>query len=118
MKFLLSPTPPWPLRAFIASFRRPFTGLWLVVMIYYVACYLLVPTSHTLRGNLPDPDDYMYLVQVMDWLKGAGWYDNIQHRINPPDGVMIHFSRLAMIPMAAIVLLFKLCGLGLRGGSM
>ena len=33
-------------------------------------------------------------------LKGAGWYDNIQHRLNPPDGVMIHFSRLAMIPMA------------------
>jgi hypothetical protein len=60
----------------------------------------------------------MYLVQVLDWIQGQGWYDNIQHRINPPDGVMIHFSRLTQIPMALMILGFQKLGLGPRASSM
>ncbi|MDP9127101.1 MAG: hypothetical protein M3N08_02415 [Pseudomonadota bacterium] len=106
------------LKSFAPMFGPPFEGLWLAVLLYFAWCYLVVPHSQLLRGNFPDPDDYMYLVQVMDWLKGQPWYDNIQHRLNPPEGVVIHFSRLAQLPMAALVLLFEHFGLGLRGSSI
>ncbi len=99
-------------------FRPPFDGLALLVVLYYGWCFLVYPHSQILRGNLPDLDDYMYLTQLVDWLKGQGWYDNIQYRLNPPDGVPIHFSRLAMLPMAAMTLLFHLFGLGLKGAAL
>ena len=98
-------------------FRPPFEGLWLLVVLYYGWCFLVFPHSQILRGNLPDPDDYMYLTQVTDWLNGQAWFDNIQHRLNPPLGVPIHFSRLAQLPMAAFILLFKMCGLPSRGAA-
>src|SRR5262249_48051307 len=73
--------------------------------------------SPTVRGNLPDPDDYMYLDQVIDWLKGQSWYDNVQHRLDPPMGGLIHFSRLPQIPMAAITWLFEQFGLPPNGAA-
>ncbi len=105
------------LRATAAIFRPPFDGLWLVALLYIVFCYVAYPHSAVLRGDLPDTDDYMYLNQVIDWMKGQGWYDNIQHRLDPPVGVPIHFSRLAQLPMAALLGLFELCGLGPRGAG-
>lgn len=99
-------------------FRPPFDGLALLVVLYYGWCFLVYPNSQIVRGNLPDPDDYMYLAQIMDWVKGQGWYDNIQHRLNPPDGITIHFSRLAQLPMAALMVFFQLLGLGPRAASM
>jgi hypothetical protein len=54
---------------------------------------------------LPDPDDAMRLVEVRDLLAGQGWYDLVQHRLNPPDGVAMHWSRLVDAPIAAMILL-------------
>jgi hypothetical protein len=118
MKALLSPTPPRLLRVIAASFRTPFAGLWFVVLAYYAASFFFCPHSQIRLGNLPDPDDYMYLDQVIDWVRGQGWYDNIQHRINPPEGVSIPFSRLAMLPMAGLVMLFRLFGLDMRAAAV
>ena len=95
----------------------PFQGLALVVVLFYVWAQLVYPHNDILRGNLPDPDDYMYLTQVMDWLKGQGWYDNVQHRMDAPAGVPIHFSRIAQIPLAAGILFFKALGLPMRGAA-
>ena len=53
--------------------------------------------SALLRG----PDDFMRLVQVVDWLDGQVWTDTVQRRLNPPAGVAMHWSRLADIPLAA-----------------
>jgi hypothetical protein len=104
-------------RAFIPMFRPPFDGLWIAGLLYYFWCFLVHPQGQILRGDLPDPDDYMYLDQVLDWLKGQGWYDHIQHRLDPPGGGMIHFSRLPMIPMAALILLFEALGLPPHGAA-
>ncbi len=60
-----------------------------------------------MQGNLPDSDDYMYLDQVLDWLKGQSWFDNIQQRLDPPHGVLIVFSRLTELPIAALIWLLK-----------
>lgn len=75
-------------------FAPPFHYFLAVVWGYYLLCFLIVPSSQILGGNLPDPDDYLYLTQALDLLKGQGWFDPIQHRMNPPVGTFIHFSHL------------------------
>ena len=67
---------------------------------YFILCFLMLPTSEILRGGLPDPDDYLHLVQALDLLNGQGWFDPIQHRMNPPDGTYIHFSNLLSVVYA------------------
>ena len=56
-------------------------------------------TSDLLRG----PDDFMRMVQVIDWIDGQGWSDTVQRRLNPPAGVSMHWSRLADIPLGAVI---------------
>src|ERR1700761_6319831 len=94
-------------RFFAAIFEPPFYGLPFLIWGYFVWCYLVYPDSAILHGSLPDSDDYMYLDQVLDWLRGQSWYDNVQHRLNPPEGVPIVFSRLTEFPMAAITWLLS-----------
>ena len=104
-------------QSFAPMFRPPFSGLWLAALLYFAWSFLVYPLSPVLRGDLPDPDDYMYLTQVLDWLHGQGWYDNIQMRMDPPAGVPIHFSRLAQIPMALIILLLERLGMNPNGAA-
>jgi hypothetical protein len=61
-----------------------------------------------LSGNIRDTDDAMRLVQVRDWLAGQSWFDLHQYRVNPPDGLLMHWSRLIDVPVAGLILLFKL----------
>lgn len=98
-------------------FHPPFRDFWLVILIYVVWCHLVYPNAPILTGELPDTDDYTYVNQVLDWLKGQGWHDNVQHRLNPPEGTPIHFSRIAQLPMAALILFFEFCGLGPKGAA-
>src|SRR5918998_5633310 len=53
---------------------------------------------------LGDTDDNMRMMQVRGLLAGQDWYDLRQHRLNPPFGADIHWSRLVDLPMAAIKL--------------
>ncbi len=99
--------------SYTSAFIPPFGELWAIVLLFYIWCYLVHPGSVILRGNLPDPDDYMYLTQVLDWLNGQSWFDNVQHRLNPPAGVPIHFSRLTQLPMA--ISIWVLHRLGMSG---
>ncbi|GJD54382.1 hypothetical protein [Methylobacterium dankookense] len=55
--------------------------------------------------RVPDTDDAMRLVGVRDLLAGQGWYDNVQYRFLPPDGVQSHWSRLVDAPIAGLILL-------------
>jgi len=59
------------------------------------------------RASLGDPDNYMRLVQVRDWLAGQSWTDVVQHRMNPPHGGDIHWSRLIDMPIALIILALR-----------
>ncbi len=56
-------------------------------------------TSDLLQGT----DDFMRMVQVIDWIDGQGWNDTLQRRLNPPAGVSMHWSRLADIPLGAVI---------------
>lgn len=105
------------LRSLAAIFQPPFPGLGLVLVIYYVWAHLVMPGNDVLRGNFPDPDDYTFLTQTIDWINGQGWFDNVQHRLNPPEGVPIHYSRLAQLPMAGSILFLHALGLPLQGAA-
>ena len=52
---------------------------------------------------LQGPDDQMRMVQVGDWLDGQGWRDTVQRRLDPPEGVAMHWSRIADLPLAAVI---------------
>lgn len=57
---------------------------------------------------LGDTDDNMRLMQVRAWLNGQGWYDLRQYRLNPPQGFDIHWSRIVDLPIAGLILFFRL----------
>ena len=58
-------------------------------------------------GIFLNPDDAMRAVEVRDLLAGQGWYDLVPKRLAPGHGVPMHWSRLADLPVAGLILLFR-----------
>ncbi len=56
-----------------------------------------------LRGGFADPDDAMRLVEVRAWLAGQPWFDVAAHRLDPPLGASMHWSRLVDLPSALLI---------------
>jgi hypothetical protein len=56
---------------------------------------------------LGDTDDNLRMMQVRGLLAGQDWYDLRQYRLNPPDGLNVHWSRLVDLPIAGLYLLLK-----------
>lgn len=83
---------------------RLFAVMYGLIIAAFVARALLNADTMPL---IIDTDDAMRLVVVRDFLAGQGWYDNVQHRLNTPFGAELHWSRLADLPVAALVLLFR-----------
>ena len=86
------------------------TGLvYLSVIGGLIAYFLTVPVvSQATQLLLNDPDNYQRLVEVRDWLGGQSWWDTRQYRVNPPQGLQMHWSRLADVPLASLILFFSL----------
>ncbi|WP_271299708.1 AcrB/AcrD/AcrF family protein [Sphingomonas sp. CV7422] len=79
-------------------------AVWLGVTIWYVwSDWNLVRWL-----SLGDTDDNMRLMQVRAWLGGQGWYDLRNYRLNPPQGFDIHWSRIVDLPIAGLILFFRL----------
>ncbi|MCU6454653.1 AcrB/AcrD/AcrF family protein [Sphingomonas sp. A2-49] len=77
---------------------------WAVVTVWYVwSDWNLVRWL-----SLGDTDDNMRLMQVRAWLGGQGWYDLRNYRLNPPAGFDIHWSRIVDLPIAGLILFFRL----------
>lgn len=72
------------------------------------ALLLLIALPRIVHFAPSDPDDYMRLLEVRDWLAGQSWFDVRQYRMNPPLGADMHWSRLVDLPIAAFLLLFRL----------
>ncbi len=73
---------------------------WALIAAWYLSKY--APAMRYL--SLGDTDDNLRYVQVRDWLAGQDWWDLTQHRMNPPVGGNIHWSRLVDLPIAALML--------------
>ena len=74
---------------------------WLVVVAQLLADHW-AETAQTLS----DMDDAMRLVQVREFLAGAGWFDLHEVRLGPPDGYDTHWSRLIDAGLAGLFVLF------------
>lgn len=55
------------------------------------------------QGDRLSTDDAMRLVEVRDLLAGQPWYDLFQHRVLPPEGLSMHWSRYIDAPLAALM---------------
>ncbi|AEH62860.1 hypothetical protein [Zymomonas mobilis] len=78
----------------------------LITCLFWIltAAFLLYTHRHAIYWlSLSDTDDNLRLAEVRDWLHGQGWFDLQQHRLNPPKGANIHWSRLVDIPIAALI---------------
>ena len=61
-----------------------------------------------LTGAFANTDDAMRLVEVRDWLAGQAWFDLHQYRLDPPDGVPMHWTRVLDAPLGLLIKLFAL----------
>ena len=73
-----------------------------LILTKAVADGLAIHEKFGSKGN----DDIMRLLSVRDWLAGQGWYDMMQYRLLPPDGVSMHWSRYIDAGIAAIIVTF------------
>ena len=78
--------------------------LWVGVTIFYVAS----DWNYIRWLSLGDTDDNMRLMQVRALLDGQGWFDLRNYRLNPPAGFDIHWSRIVDLPIAGLILFFRL----------
>lgn len=86
--------------------RRPLLA---TVFVWAAACLIMAVSSpHLVHGRFPDVDDALRLVQVRDLMVGQGWFDLYQYRMNPPEGTLMHWSRLVDAPLAALIWMLAL----------
>ncbi len=81
------------------GFLIPLVIVWLLAALALV----VVNRADIAALNLPDTDDAQRLLQVRDWLGGQPWGDVDQHRMNPPIGAEMHWSRLVDLPIAGLI---------------
>lgn len=87
---------------------------WLLIAATYLDRY--GTAIHYL--SLGDTDDNMRYLQVRDWLNGQSWWDLRQYRLDPPRGADIHWSRLVDLPIAGLMLFFRLFTDGARADEL
>jgi len=83
---------------------------WVLVIAWLIICAAYIDRygSSIRYLSLGDTDDNMRFLQVRDWLNGQSWWDLRQHRLDPPRGADIHWSRLVDLPLAGLMLFFRL----------
>lgn len=79
------------------------TGFWL----FFCTIYIAIRWPEIIAFRQADPDDTLRLVQVRDLLAGQGWFDLHQYRIDPPAGIVMHWSRLVDLPLALVQIVLR-----------
>ena len=83
----------------------------LIVLLFWLgyAGYALFDRWGQIRGfALGDTDDNLRMAQVRALLSGQGWFDLVQHRLDPVHGgADIHWSRLVDLPLAGLMLALR-----------
>jgi hypothetical protein len=85
--------------------------LWALIALAVVAAQALMAThiGEVLSSRaFFDTDDAMRAVQVRDLLAGQAWFDMTAWRLDPPQGVFSHWSRVVDTPLAGLQLFFRL----------
>ncbi|OYX48675.1 MAG: hypothetical protein B7Y90_09610 [Alphaproteobacteria bacterium 32-64-14] len=81
--------------------------VWLAA--WALAALILVAGSGmaALNQDFAEPDNAMRLVRIRDMLAGQGWFDNVQQRLNPPDGTPMHWAQWIDALLAAPIALLR-----------
>ncbi len=83
--------------------------LWILVAVaiwlFVASATLLIHRDAVAALDFADTDDAQRFGQVRDWLGGQAWGDIDQHRMNPPAGAVMHWSRLVDLPIAGLYLI-------------
>ena len=87
---------------------RRWWQLTLIAWVGIAAWFVVQQRASIYWLALGDTDDNMRLMQVRALLNGQGWYDLRQYRLDPPAGFNIHWSRIVDLPLAGLILLFRL----------
>lgn len=87
-------------------------GAWLIVALFAI----LRDWQAIAAVRFGDTDDALRMVQVRALLAGQGWFDLHQYRIDAPQGVVMHWSRLVDLPLAGFILVLRPL-LGAAGGE-
>ena len=75
------------------------------LLAFFAALLAFIPYVGDARELLlRDPDNYLRLVQIRDWLGGQSWWDVTQYRMGPPEGIRMHWSRLADLPVGLAIM--------------
>ncbi len=85
-------------------FKPPYYGVpWLV---WFYAAFACCCFNHggVFAGVLTGYDDHVRMLQVLNWVNGADWYDRTITRVNAPEGFQTLWTRLVDIPFAAVIL--------------
>jgi hypothetical protein len=84
---------------------------WIVGWAAAAAILIVGYGAAALSQDFGEPDNAMRLVRIRDMLGGQGWFDNIQQRLNAPDGTPMHWAQWIDALLAApIALLTPLIG--------
>jgi hypothetical protein len=83
---------------------RPLLMRVVLVWLAVAALSLVAARANIADLRFSDPDDTLRLVQVRNLLAGQGWFDVHMSKIDPPAGVLMHWSRLVDIPLALVIL--------------
>ncbi|MEH3157465.1 MAG: hypothetical protein PGN08_00245 [Sphingomonas taxi] len=68
---------------------------------------MVLAWQHIVMLRMWDPDDYMRLMEVRDWLGGQSWFDVTQYRLDPPHGFAMHWSRIVDLPIAGLIVMLR-----------
>ena len=79
--------------------RRRFPALLIGAWLVFGTVLTLVFWRVAIDIRFNDTDDYMRLQQVRDLIAGQSWFDLTQHRVAPPGGLPMHWSRLVDMPL-------------------
>ncbi len=90
----------------IERWLRPNTLVLIVIWLF--AALHFYDVWPTLGVVFRDTDDIMRLVEVQDFLKGQGWFDLHQYRLDPPADLPMHWSRFVDLPIAILIRIFGL----------
>ena len=91
----------------LALAERHWKWLVLAVWLGFCAWFLFNKWGAIQIFALGDTDDNMRMMQVRGLLGGQDWFDLRQHRLSPPIGANIHWSRLVDLPLAGLILLLR-----------
>jgi len=88
--------------------RHPKAPLYLALVILPLLQIIQAAAKGTLGDIGADNDDMMRLLQIRDLLNGQGWFDLHQYRMGLEEGTLMHWSRIADLPIVILTHFFDI----------